>query len=118
MRLDAQRDAETMRRKGLAWKTILGVIWLGLCFAAAYFLVNYLFESGEVTPSFFYNQLFVPRLIEPELLTYLVAGVVVVIMNFFVLIGYGFSSRTGRTRPGTPSLKSRNPDPNDPKYHF
>jgi hypothetical protein len=46
----------------------------------------------------------------------LAAIVIVVFMNFFVLLGFGFSSRTGRIRPGTPSLKSRNPDPLDKRY--
>lgn len=118
MRLDTQREAETARRKGSAVKTILGLIWLAICFGAAYYLVTFLFDSGEVTPGFFYNQLFIPRQIKVEGLKILISVVIVTIMNFFVLLGYGFSSRTGRTRPGTPSLKSRNPDPIDKKYNY
>ena len=118
MRLDTKRDAETARRKGSAWKTIVGFIWLALCFGAAYYLITFLFESGEVRPSFFYNQLFIPRQIKEEGLKILISVVIVTVMNFFVLLGYGFSSRTGRTRPGTPSLKSRNPDPTDKKYNY
>jgi hypothetical protein len=117
MRLDAQRDRETAKRKGSAVKTILGFIWLSLCFTAAYYLISWLFETGEVNPSFFWNQLFIPRQINLAGLKMLISVVIVVIMNFFVLLGYGFSSRTGRIRPGTPSLKSRNPDPNDKSYH-
>ena len=118
MRLDAQRDEETARRKGSGVKTILGLFWFGLCFAAAYFLINYLFESGELAPNFFYNQLFIPRQLKVPGLKIVVSVVIVVVMNFFILLGYGFSSKTGRIRPGTPSMSSRNPDPNDKKYNY
>ena len=116
MRLEKQREEELARRKGNWYRTILGAIWLGLCFAGAYFLLGWLFDTGQLRPSFFYNQLFVPRSIDTDLLQILVAIVIVVIMNFFVLLGYGFTSRRGRIRPGTPSLRSRNPDPLDKEY--
>lgn len=118
MRLDTQRDAEAQRRKGSAGRTIIGFIWLGLCFAGGYFLISWLFDSGELNPNFFWNQLFIPRQIKIEGLKILVAVVIVAIMNFFILLGYGFSSSSGRTRPGTPSMKSRNPDPTDKKYDY
>jgi len=118
MRLDIQRQAEAARRKGLAVRTILGLIWLALCFGAAYYLISWLFDSGELTPNFFWNQLFIPRRIDADGLKILISVVIVVIMNFFVLLGYGFSSSTGRTRPGTPSMKSRNPDPNDKRFDY
>jgi ABC-type Na+ efflux pump permease subunit len=116
MRLEKQREDEVRRRKGTTGKTILATIWLGLCFAAAYYFIGWLFETGELTPNFFWNQLFIPRQINEDWLQILAAIVIVVVMNFFVLLGFGFSSRTGRIRPGTPSLKSRNPDPLDKRY--
>jgi len=116
MRIEKQREEELARRKGMTGRTILGVFWLGICFAAAYFFIGWLFDSGDLTPGFFWNQLFIPRWVSAEALQILAAIVIVVAMNFFVLIGFGFSSRSGRTRPGTPSLKSRNPDPLD-RYH-
>jgi hypothetical protein len=118
MRLDTQRDAATAKRKGMMIRTIGGVIWLGINFAVAYYLISYLFENGDLSSGFFWNQLFIPRQIGIEGLKILVAIVIVVIMNFFVLLGYGFSSASGRTRPGTPSMQSRNPDPNDKKYNY
>jgi hypothetical protein len=117
MRLEKQREEEVARRKGLAVKTVLGLIWLGICFAAAYFFVGWLFETGELRPSFFWNQLFIPRSINADWVQVLAAIIIVVIMNFFVLLGFGFTSRKGRVRPGTPSLRSRNPDPLDKKYY-
>lgn len=116
MRLEKQREEELARRKGNTGRTILGVIWLGMCFAGAYFLLDWLFSTGQLRPSFFYNQLFVPRSIDPDMLQILVAIVIVIIMNFFILLGFGFTSRSGRIRPGTPSLRSRNPDPLDKEY--
>jgi hypothetical protein len=116
MRLDTQREAEAEKRKGLMVRTVAGVIWLGINFTVAYLFVGWLFETGELTPGFFWNQLFIPRQINVGGLQILVAVVIVVIMNFFVLLGYGFSSSSGRTRPGTPSMESRNPDPLDKNY--
>ena len=116
MRLEKQREEEVARRKGMTGRTILGFIWLGICFAAAYFFIGWLFETGELRPSFFWNQLFIPRWVSVDALQILAAIVIVVVMNFFVLLGFGFSSRSGRTRPGTPSLKSRNPYPLDREY--
>jgi hypothetical protein len=117
MRLDRQREEAAAKRKGMAVKTILGAIWLGLCFAAAYYFVGWLFETGELRPSFFWNQLFIPRWVTADWIHIIAAALIVVVMNFFVLLGFGFSSRTGRIRPGTPSLKSRNPDPLDKHYY-
>jgi hypothetical protein len=116
MRLEKQREDEVAKRKGTTGKTILGVIWLSLCFAAAYFFVNWLFETGELTATFFWNQLFIPRLVSEDWLKILASFIILVVMNFFILLGFGFSSRVGRVRPGTPSLRSRNPDPLDKRY--
>ena len=118
MRLEIQREEEVAKRKGSAVKTIIGGIWLAICFAAAYYLVGWLFETGELTPNFFWNQLFIPRVVTEEWIQILAALVIVIVMNFFLLLGYGFSSGIGRTRPGTPSLQSRNPDPLDKKYNY
>jgi hypothetical protein len=117
-RLDIQRDAETAKRKGSAKKTIFGVIWLGICFAAAYFFVGWLFDSGNLSPSFFWNQLFIPRQVSAQGIQILAAFLFVIGMNFFVLLGFAFSSSSGRTRPGTPSMMTRNPDPSEGKYNY
>jgi heme/copper-type cytochrome/quinol oxidase subunit 2 len=118
MRLDTQREAATAKRKGMMVRTVIGTIWLGINFAVAYFLISYLFENGDLNQAFFWNQLYIPRQVGFDGLKILISIVIVVIMNFFVLLGFGFSSSTGRIRPGTPSMVSRNPDPNDKKYDY
>lgn len=118
MRLDAQREHELEKRKGLAGRTILALIWLAICIGAAYFLVNWLLETERLRMSFFYFQLHIPQTVSQE---FLVAGsilVVVLIINFFVLVGYGLVSPIGRRHPGTPSRYSPDPDPDDRKYDY
>jgi hypothetical protein len=118
MRLEIQREEAVAKRKGTAVKTIFGVIWLGICFAAAYYLIGWLFETGELSPNFFWTQLFIPRQVTADWIQVLAAFIVVIVMNFFLLIGYALTSSLGRTRPGTPTLHSRNPDPLDKKYNY
>ncbi|MFZ0545735.1 MAG: hypothetical protein WAM60_09880 [Candidatus Promineifilaceae bacterium] len=118
MRLELQREEEQAKRKGLAFKTIIGIFWLGMIFAAAYYFVGWLFDSGNLEPSFFWNQLFIPRVVTQDWLQILAAFVIAFMMNFFILVGYALSSGIGRTRPGTPTLHSRNPDPLDKKYNY
>lgn len=118
MRLDDQRERELEKRKGLAGRTILGVIWFGLCFAAAYFLINYLFETEVFRYGWFYGQLFIPRT-WPEWVIF--AGLVLIVVlaiNFFILVGYAFLSPAGKRRPGTPSMHSDDPDLDDHRYDY
>ncbi len=118
MRLDAQRDRELEKRKGFALRTILAVIWLAICIAIAYFLIDWLFENNYLNLGFFYGQLRIPPII-PEWA--IIAGsmlIVIVIINFFVALGYAFFSPTGRRRSGTASLYSSDPDPDDQKYDY
>ena len=118
MRLDAKRERELARRKGLTLRTILAVIWLGLCFVAAYYLVNYLFEAGVLTLRFFRIQLRIPYTVSDMAIQIGVLVIVVVAINFIVLVLYGLFSSTGRRRPGTPSMYSAEPDPDDQKYNY
>jgi hypothetical protein len=118
MRLDAKRERELARRKGLALRTILAVIWLGLCFVAAYYLVNYLFEIEVFTWGLFRLQLRIPYSVSDLAIQIGAMVVVVVAINFVVLVIFGLFSATGRRRPGTPSLYSAEPDPDDRKYDY
>ena len=118
MRLDAKRDRELAKRKGLALRTILAVIWLGLCFFVAYVVVSYLFDNDMLTFAFFRGPLYIPFSISDELIIIGVTVVIVVAINFLVLVTYGLLSPTGRRRPGTPSMYSEDPDPDDHKYDY
>ncbi len=118
MRLDAKRERELDRRKGLALRTILAFIWLGLCFAAAYYLVLYLFAVDFFTWGLFRGQLRIPYTISDTIVQIGVTVVLVVAINFVVLIIYGLFSSAGRRRPGTPSMYSADPDPDDHKFDY
>ena len=118
MRLDAKRDREIARRKGLAWRTILAVVWLAICFGLAFLIMSYLLDNDLLNYNFYYTRLFIPPEV-PE--TALLIGsmvIIVVIINFFVLLGYGLASPAGRRRPGTPSMHSSEPDPDDQKLDY
>jgi hypothetical protein len=112
-RLDVKREDEIRRRKGSTVRTIISTIWLGLSFVGAYFLINYLFDSGTLNYNMIYNRFFIPRTIPEEVLLGAMMLIVVIISQFALVVGFAFASPVGRTRPGTPSLMSRNPDPLD-----
>ena len=118
MRLDAKREQELARRKGLALRTILAVVWLAICFVLALLFMNWLFDNDVLDMGFFRNQLLIPYTIDD---TWIVLGLVVVLVvaiNFVVLVVYGLFSPIGRRRPGTPSMYSADPDPDDHKYDY
>lgn len=118
MRLERKRDLELDRRKGLAIKTIVALIWFGLCFAAAYFLVNWLLESETITYGFFYSRFQIPRSVSQEFILIGLMFAIVFLIQFFVVIGYAFASPIGRLRPGKPSVETREPDPNADHYDY
>jgi hypothetical protein len=118
MRLERKKEAELAKRKGLAVRTILAVIWFGLCFVAAYFIVNWLFESETVTLSFFYYQLRIPTSVSEGFIRAGLMVFIVVLIQFFVLLGYAFASPIGRVRPGDATLRSQEPDPNADRYDY
>ena len=118
MRLDAQHERELERRKGLACRTIVGLLWFGLCLVVAYFFVDWLFDKDYLNYNFFYNSLFIPRSWDEWIIFAGIAFVVVFIMNFLLLLGYGFFSVIGRRRPGTASMYSSDPDPDDHRFDY
>jgi len=118
MRLDAKRERELARRKGFAVRTILSILWLVLCFIGAYYLITYLFENEIVRFSFFRGPLRIPYEVSDTVIIIGFMIVIVVAINFVVLVLYGLFSSAGRRRPGTPSLYSADPDPDDHKYDY
>lgn len=118
MRLDAKRDRELEKRKGSAFRTIVAVVWLSLCFAFSYFLMKTLFDNGTITENLIRAQLRLPPWV-PDWGIWLGAMIIiVVIINFMVLIGYAIVSPSGRRRPGKASLYSSDPDPDDRRYDY
>ena len=118
MRLDAKRERELQKRKGFTARTIGAIIWLVICVTAAYFFVKWLFETDILHTGFFYFQLHIPRWVSEEILVAGTVLVIVMIINFFVLIGFALVSPIGRRKPGTPSMYSSDPDPDDRKYDY
>ena len=118
MRLDAQRDREVEKIIGFARRTILTLIWLAICIGAAYFFVNWLLETERLRMSFFYFQLHIPQTVSKGIIVAGTVLVFVMVINFFVLVGYSLVSPSGRRHPGTPSQYSPDPDPDDRKFDY
>jgi hypothetical protein len=112
-RLDVKRDDEIRRRQGSTGRTIISTIWLGLSFVGAYFLIQYLDSSGTLTYNMIYSRFFISRTIPEWAIQAVLMLIVVIISQFALVAGFAFASPVGRTRPGTPSMMSRNPDPLD-----
>lgn len=116
MRLEKKRDSELAQRKGMAIKTIVQVLWFGISAVAAYFVLNWLFTTGELSYDFFYNELAVPRSV-PELgILAALIFIAVMIMQFFLVLGYVIASPQGRERTGNPSPYSTTYDPMQDDY--
>ena len=116
MRLDRKRDSERAQRKGLAARTIVQSIWLILSGVMAYFVLDWLFTSEQLSYSFFYNTLAIPRSVpEPVILGALIV-IIVFIMQFFLVMGYAIASPQGRERSGNPSPYSSTYDPMQDDY--
>ena len=112
MRLEKKREEELERRKGSTGKTIIQFVWLLISFVIAYFVVKYIFDTGYLT----YNMIYgvgIPRSIPTIVITGVLMLVVVVIMQFFLFIGFMFANPEGRRRTGDPTLKSKTKDPYD-----
>lgn len=118
MRLEHKREVAQAKRKGLAGRTILGVIWLALCFAVAYFVSEWLVENDIISYNRIYTRLFIPRTVDQIFLQIGVMVIIVIIMQFFIIIGYGLFSAVGKRRPGEPSLYSTDPDPEEDIFRY
>lgn len=113
MRIEKVRQEQLRRRRGLARRTFLQAIWLLFCLAIAYFVAQWLLAEQYLTYEFFYRQLFVPRSVPEEVILGAIILTIVILFQFFILIGYLFGSSEGRARTGVASAESKNPDPLD-----
>ncbi|HIP73612.1 MAG TPA: hypothetical protein EYH05_19720 [Anaerolineae bacterium] len=117
MRIEKKKEEELAERKGLTKRTIAQLIWLGLSFVLGYFLAEYLFDSGVLTPSLFYVQLFIPRSVPQWGLVLMVTVAIVIVLQIMFVFGFILASPEGRRRTGNPSLRSRNKDPFDDRHY-
>jgi hypothetical protein len=116
MRLDQKKDAELAQRKGLTGRTMVQLIWLGISAFGAYLALNWLISTEQLTYDFFYTNFLIPRSV-PEVA--ILAGLVlltVLIMQFFLVLGYAIASPQGRERSGNPSPYSTTYDPMQDDY--
>jgi hypothetical protein len=118
MRLEHKHEVEMASRKGLARRTILGVFWLALCFAGAYFLTEWLIENNVITYNAIYTRLFIPRAVDQIFLQIGLMIIIVAIAQILILIGYGLFSAVGRRRPGDASLYSQEPDSGEDIFRY
>ncbi|GIK54929.1 MAG: hypothetical protein HND44_00985 [Chloroflexi bacterium] len=113
MRLEKKKKEQLSKRKGLSVRTLIFVVWLAISFAVAYFLVEYLFDTGYLSEKFYYTDLALPRNWSITLLKGATMFVIVILMQIILTLGFMIGSPEGRRRTGDPSLYSRNKDPFD-----
>jgi hypothetical protein len=111
------RQLETAKRKGLTGRTVLAILWLGLCSVAAYYVMAWLFESGALRMGWLYSRLGIPLTVDPNIVRVILVFVLVMVMQFFVVVGYAWGSPLGRLRPANPSLRTTRPDLDDSMYY-
>ena len=112
MRLEKKKDEEIAARKGMTGKTIIAFIWLGISAVVAYFLVQYIFDTGILRYSTFYN-MGLPKLIPNWVIMGAMVLLVVAVMQSFLMFGFMLASPEGRRRTGDASLYSHSKDPYD-----
>ena len=117
MRIEKQKDAELAERKGLTGKTIIQFFsWL-ISAVIAYFIATYLFDSNILN----YSRLratfsFIPFYIKDWIFLAGTMFIIVVIIQFFVSIGFALGSPEGRRKTGKPSMHSRVKDPHGSEW--
>ena len=117
MRIEKQKDAELAERKGLAGKTIIQFFsWL-ISGVIAYFIATYMFNNNILS----YSRLrttfsFIPFSIPDWAFLVGTMFIIIVIIQFFLSIGFSLGSPEGRRKTGKPSMHSRLKDPNDTQW--
>lgn len=116
MRLERQKEQELAQRKGFASRTIVQSIWLLISGGIGYFILRWLFDAGTLDYNFFYTTLSIPRSVPEAAIFAGLILIIVIVMQFFLILGYAFASPTGRQRPGTPTPYSSSYDPMQDDY--
>ena len=110
MMLKQKREAEYRRERSRFASFILWSGWtVFLGFIAWHATQWLLFESGLMTVQSLYRDGF-SRSISEEGVIYIVTGVVFLLINIFIMIGYFLALPSGRRRPDRPTTYSRRPD--------
>lgn len=112
MKLEKKRDEEIAARKGMTGKTIVGFIWLAISAVLAYFLVTYLIDEKYISVRMFYEA-GIPRYVPSWVFIGAIMIFIVLLMQFFLVMGFMIASPEGRRRTGEPSLHSHTKEPFD-----
>ncbi len=113
MRLEKKRQEQLNKRKGLTGRTLIMVVWLGISFAVAYFLTEYMFSAGYLTEKIYYVDLKIPRDVPLAGAKFGTMFLMVIVMQIVFSFGFMLASPEGRRRTGDPTMHSRNKDPFD-----
>jgi uncharacterized membrane protein len=118
MRIEKKHEAELEQRKGLTRRTILASVWLIISFAISYLAAGWLMGGDILGLDFFYQEIGIPETISEVVLQFVVAFVILILIQFVVLIGYAVASPKAKIRPGTPTTYSSDPDPYDQTFKY
>jgi hypothetical protein len=113
MRLDKLKEVEVEKRRGSTGRTIVQFIWLLIAIGISYAFTQFLFNEGHLTANQLYNQLFIPRSVPVWVLKGGIIFVMVVVIQFFLFLGFAIANPRGRVRSGYASPYSDSPDPFD-----
>lgn len=124
MRIEKKQQEELARRRGLSRKMIFQSIWLLISIGIGYVIARLLFDNDVISPNIFRSAVtdFI-RLVSGQSIGIpiwvgwgIMIFLIVLVLQFFFLIGFAFVSEEGRRKPGQASMYSRNKDPFDDRF--
>jgi hypothetical protein len=118
MRLDLKRESEIQQRKGLAKRTVVASAWLVASLVVGFFLTGWLLNSGAIDTAFFYDELSIPETVSLQIIRLILILLVVIVMQFFLIIGFALVSPEARKKTGLPTAEAQSVDPFAAKYDY
>lgn len=104
------QETEYSGERGWFIKLILRTGWIVLIAMVSWYLTQWLlFDAELLSIEAMYRGGF-PRTLSEEVLTYILAAAVFIIVNIFIMIGYFFALPSGRRRADRPTTYTRKPD--------
>jgi hypothetical protein len=113
MKIQKKQERELAERKGSAKTTIIQGTWLLLSLAAAYFLFQYLDDTGILTMRYLRSQLQLPSSVPEWAILGGAMLAFVIVSQFALTLGFFFASPQGRRKAGQGNLYTTNRDLND-----
>ena len=116
MRIEKQKEQELARRRGLAGRTVLQLVWFIASGIAGWLIFRFLFAQDLLSYEFFYGELGIPDAIPQWAIYGALILIAMIAMHFLLVLGFTAMSPQGRARTGQPTAHSRNPDPLEREY--